>query len=106
MKSQVDPRRFIGKSFTRRKAFPNSVDDYSIWIDGLMVGRIMEVPRAGHKTVWYWSINGPYFPGPKSPDGEAASFEAARDSFKAKFWEWHVWAMKREDMAAWEGADA
>jgi hypothetical protein len=106
MKNQVDPRRFIGKTFTRRKAFASSVDYYCIWIDGLMVGRIMKVPRAGNKSVWYWSLNGPYYPGPISPDGEAETFEAARDAFKTKFWAWHVWAMKRERMATWEGADA
>ena len=102
---KIDPRRFIGKGFTRRKTFPDSVDDYCIWIDGIKVGRIMKVPRAGNNMVWFWSLHGPYFPGPKSPDGEEETYEAARDAFKAKFWEWHVWAMKRETMAAWEGAE-
>lgn len=106
MKNQVDPRRFIGKSFTRRRTFATSEHDYGIWIDGLLIGRIMQVPRAGHKVAWYWSLNGPYYPGPFSPDGEADSFEVARRAFKAKFWQWHVWAMKQEHMASWEGANA
>jgi hypothetical protein len=37
---EVDPGRFTGKSFTRRKAFPNTHNDYCIYIDGLGAGRI------------------------------------------------------------------
>jgi hypothetical protein len=33
MNSEVDPRRSVGKGFTRQKTFPNSVDDYSIITD-------------------------------------------------------------------------
>jgi hypothetical protein len=58
----------------------------------------MKVPRPGNKMMWFWTLHGPYFPGPKSPDGEEETFEAARDAFKTKFWERHVWAMKREAM--------
>lgn len=104
MKDHVDPRRFIGKSFTRRKTFADSIDDYSIWIDGLQAGRIMKVRRAGNVMVWFWALHGPDFPGPKSHDGEEETFEAARDAFKAKFREWHAWAMKRERLAKWNGA--
>ena len=45
MKNQVDPRRFIGKGFTSRKTFLNSVDDYSIWIDEIRVGRVTKKER-------------------------------------------------------------
>lgn len=45
-KDEVDPRRFTGKRFTRRKTFPDSNDDYSIFIDGLLAGRIREQANA------------------------------------------------------------
>jgi hypothetical protein len=35
-KDEVDPCRFTGKNFSRRKAFPDSHDDYCILIDGLV----------------------------------------------------------------------
>jgi hypothetical protein len=92
-KDEVDPHRFTGKTFTRRKAFPNTHDDYIILIDGLSAGRIMKMVRAGRREVWFWTLTGPYFPGPKSHDGEEDTFEAARDEFKKVFWRWHVWAL-------------
>jgi hypothetical protein len=103
-KDEVDPSRFTGKNFTRRKAFPNTHDDYSILIDGLTVGRIMKMIRAGQREVWFWTLTGPYFPGPKSHDGEEDSFEAARDEFKKVFWRWHAWALQQPGKATWYGA--
>lgn len=105
MKNEVDPRRFIGKTFTRRKTFADSRDDYVAMIDGLAAGRIMKVQRAGNKHVWFWTLTGPHFPGPKSHDGEEDTLEAAQKAFKWMFWQWHTWAMKQEGPATWYGAE-
>ena len=104
-KDHVDPRRFTGKMFTRRKTFLNSQDDYVIRIDGLSAGRIMKKTLPGQKAVWFWTLTGPYFPGPKSHDGEEETFEAARDAFKKVFWEWHAWALKQSGKVTWYGAN-
>ena len=104
MKDQVDPRRFTGKMFTRRKTFLTSVDDYSIRIDGLTAGRIMKKILPGQKEVWFWTLTGPHYPGPKSHDGQEESFEAARDEFKKVFWQWQSWALKQPGKATWYGA--
>ena len=53
LKDQVDPKRFIGKAFTKRKTFPNSVSDYAINIDGLTAGRITKKTAAGPRATWY-----------------------------------------------------
>ena len=103
--SEIDPSRFTGKDFTRRKAFLDSHYDYSILIDGLTAGRIMKMIRAGQREVWFWTLTGPYFPGPKSHDGEEETFEAARDEFKKVFWRWHAWALQQPGKATWYGAD-
>lgn len=103
-KDQVDPRRFTSKMFTRRKTFPVSVDDFAISIDGLTAGRIMKKVLPGQKAVWFWTLTSPYFPGPKSHDGQEDSFEAARDEFKKVFWAWHAWALKQPGKVTWYGA--
>ena len=103
-KDEVDPRRFTGKRFTRRKAFPDSQDDYSILIDGLVAGRIMKKTMAFQRVTWFWTLTGPYFPGPKSHDGEEDTFEAAREAFKKEFWQWHAWALKQPGKVTWYGA--
>ena len=104
-KDAVDPRRFTGRMFTRRKTFLNSVDDYVIKIDGLSAGRIMKKVLPGQKAVWFWTLTGPYFPGPKSHDGQEETFEAARDEFKKAFWQWQKWALQQPGKATWYGAN-
>ena len=104
IRNQVDPHRFTGKMFTRRKALLNSVDDYDIRIGGLTAGRIMKMTLPGQRSVWFWTLTGPYYPGPKSHDGQEATFEAARDEFKKVFWSWHAWALKQPGKTTWHGA--
>jgi hypothetical protein len=103
-KDEVDPNRFTGKRFTRRQAFPDSKDDYSILIDGLIAGRIMKKTMSFQRVTWFWTLTSPYFPGPKSHDGEEDTFEAAREAFKKEFWQWHAWALKQPGEATWYGA--
>lgn len=104
IRDQIDPQRFTGKTFARRKAFPTSVDDYVIQIDGLTAGRIMKMTLPGQKAVWFWTLTGPHFPGPKSHDGQEDTFEAARDEFKKVFWQWQSWALKQPGKTTWHGA--
>ena len=87
----------------RRKTFPESIDDYVVTIDGLVVGRIMQKQRAGQK-LWYWTMSAPYYPF-KTHHGEEETYEAARDAFKNLFEEWHKWALKQTGFATWYGAD-
>lgn len=103
LKDRVDPKRFTGKRFSRRQAFPSTTHDFTIWIDGLVAGRIMKKVLPGQKAVWFWTLTGPYFPGPKSQDGQEETFEAARDEFKKVFWQWQVWALEQQGMATWYG---
>lgn len=105
LKNQVDPNRFTSKKFTRRQTFLNTTHDFAIRIDGLTAGRIMKKILPGQKAVWFWTLTGPHFPGPKSHDGQQDSFEAARDEFKKVFWAWHDWALKQQGMVTWYGAD-
>lgn len=104
-RDQVDPNRFNGKIFKRRPTFPGVADDFAIRIDGLIAGRIMRKILPGQKAVWFWTLTGPYFPGPKSHDGQEETFEAARDEFKKVFWQWHAWALKKPGKVTWYGAD-
>jgi hypothetical protein len=105
MKNEVDPHRFIGKEFTRRKCFPDSQDDYCIMIDGLRAGRIMKMIRPGQRVVWAWFFNAAYYPHNHPHNGEEETFEAARDAFKKLFWQWHAWALQQKGKVTWYGAD-
>jgi hypothetical protein len=104
MRNEVDPRRFIGKQFKRRQAFQHAANDFSIIIDGLVAGRIMQKKRADQRVIWFWTMTAPYYPF-KMHHGEEETYEAARDAFKAQFWEWHKWALKQTGMATWYGDD-
>jgi hypothetical protein len=103
--NEVGATRFTGKTFTRRRTFPDSIDDYVAVIDRCEAGRIMKLQRAGNRLVWFWTLTGPYFPGPKSHDGEEETLEAALKAFKEKFWQWHEWALKQPGPITWHGAD-
>ena len=103
-RDEVDPNRFTGKQFTRRKCFPNSVDDYRIDIDGLTAGRIMKTVRPGQRVAWEWFFNAPYYPVNPPHQGEEETFEAAREAFKKLFWQWHAWALKQPRKTTWYGA--
>ena len=105
MKDQVDPHRFTGKMFTRRKTFLSSVDDYCIRIDGLTAGRIMKKILPGQRGGLVLDTERPTFPGPKSHDGQEDTFEAARDEFKKVFWQWQAWALQQPGKVPWDGAD-
>ena len=104
-KNEVDPNRFTGKTFIRRKTFPDSQDDYSIRIDGLTAGRIMKMKGAFQREFWLWTLTGPAYPHNQPHNGEEETFEAARDAFKELFWEWQSWALKQCGKVTWYGAD-
>ena len=104
-RDEVDPHRFTGKSFARRKAFPTSPDDYIILIDGLVAGRIMQKTSAGQRVVWFWNMTAAYYPIKALHYGEEETFEAATEAFKKMFWQWYAWAMKQAGPATWYGAD-
>ena len=104
-KIQVDPTRFIGKPFTRRKTFPHSHNDYVIKIDGLVAGRIMQMMRPGQRVMWFWSLTAPYYPHSTPLKGEEETLEAAYEAFAKLFWDWHAWALKQPGNATWYGAD-
>jgi len=105
VKNEVDPARFIGKTFTRRQAFSHSPDDFSIIIDGLTAGRIMKKNLAFQEVAWFWTLTAPHYPLGQIHSGEEETFEAARDAFKKLFWEWHAWALKQPGKVTWYGAD-
>ena len=103
--NEVDPYRFTGKTFSRCKTSPDSIDDYCIRIDGLTAGRVMEKKLGFQRVVWFWTLTGPYFLGPKSHDGEEDTLEKAQEAFKVSFWQWHAWALKQPGKATWYGAE-
>ena len=85
--------------------FSDSREDYLIIIDGLIAGRIIQKTLSFQRLTWFWTLTGPYFPGPKSHDGEEDTFEAARDAFKKVFWGWHAWALEHRGKVIWYGAE-
>jgi uncharacterized protein YozE (UPF0346 family) len=103
--NHVDPNRFTGKAFSRRKTFPESSDDYIIIIDGLEAGRIMKKNLSFQQVVWFWTMTAPYYPSETLHNGEEELFDAALDAFKEMFWEWHAWALKQPGKVTWYGAD-
>lgn len=104
MAERVDPARFNGKSFTRRKTFADSVDDYAVRIDGLEAGRIMRKRYAGNVMLWFWSVTGPYDEGLGPSHGEEDTLEMAQTAFKLRFWKWRAWAASHPGKPNWTGA--
>jgi hypothetical protein len=102
---QVDPSRFTGKSFTRRKTFPGSVDDYVVIVDGLLAGRIMKKTLSFQRVAWFWSMYGPYYSSPTGCRGEEDTLEKAQDAIKVCFWQWQAWALEQPGKATWYGAE-
>jgi hypothetical protein len=41
----------------------------------------------------------------RAHNGEAAAFEAARETFNKLFWNWQAWALKQPGKATWYGAN-
>jgi hypothetical protein len=73
-----------------------------ILIDGLVAGRIFNQPRSDGKTVWFWSVTGPYIPPELQPtNGEAETLEVAQQALKVKFLQWQRWAIAESKEAAW-----
>jgi hypothetical protein len=104
MRNQVDPQQLIGKPLKRRKTFPYSTWDFTITIDGLVAGRIMEKRNVEQQLVWFWTMTAPYYPF-KQHSGEEETYEQARDAFKALFEEWHSWALRQTGWATWYGSE-
>jgi hypothetical protein len=99
MVSYIYPDRFQGVPFIRKEITKN---DYSILIDGLVAGRIINQPRSDGKTVWFWSVTGPYIPPELQPtNGEAETLEVAQQALKVKFLQWQRWAIAESKEAAW-----
>ena len=99
---KVDPARFTDKPFTRRMTWPDAVDDYQAVIDGLVAARISITMFSGSIPKWSWSITGPYIPPELQPSqGAEDTLEAAQEAFKAKFWQWHRWALEQPHGVKW-----
>ncbi len=106
MTNQIDPARFTDKSFTRKPAFTESVNDYRILVDGLTAGRIMEMKSSFGITKWLWTVTGPYMPPELRPDnGEEETLEQAQEAFKTKFRQWLRWATGQRGSGVWYGAE-
>ena len=102
MPNRVDPARFIDKTFTRRKTFVDSVNDYAVMIDGFPAGRILQHKLAFGIVKWFWTITGPALPNELDPgNGYEGTLEEAQEAFKAKFWQWHRFAMGRNVPSTW-----
>jgi hypothetical protein len=101
MVSYIYPDRFQGVPFIRKEIAKN---DFSILIDGLVAGRIINQPRSHVKTVWFWTVTGPYIPPELQPtNGEAETLEVAQEAFRAKFLQWQGWAAAQGKDALWHG---
>ena len=102
-KDEVDPHRFTGKEFTRRPAFPNHPNDYSMIIDGLNACRIMKMKGGFQREFWLWTMTGPAYPHHQQ-SGEAETFDAGAEAFMKLFWQWHAWALRQPGRVTWYGA--
>lgn len=104
MPNRVEPALFIGKTFTRRKTFLNTVDDDEVMIDGLPAGRILRRTLSFQRQTWFWALTGPYLPPTsQASSGERQTLDHAQE-FKAAFWKWHGWALTQTGGAIWHGA--
>lgn len=99
MHDSVDPRQFIGQQMTLS---PIDDGDYSVMIAGLRAGRIMRTVRMGRRTVWFWTLTGPYLNSAGSTSsGEADSLLEAKAAFRQAFDRWLKWAVGKEKLAVW-----
>ncbi len=82
----VDPARFHEKPLILRRL---DGDDFSVRVDGLMLGRIMLKPISGGAAVWLWTITGPYMQPPLQPSsGDCETLEQAKAALRGA---WDLW---------------
>jgi hypothetical protein len=99
MVSYIYPDRFQDKPFIRREIATN---DHCILIDELVAGRIVNQTRSHGKSVWFWTVTGPYIPSELLPtNGEAETLEEAQEALKVKFLQWQAWAVAQGKDALW-----
>ena len=96
MPTRIDPARFTGKELIRAPALKESVNDFRIMIDGLQSGRIMERRPAGNVLKWFQILTASYHPSEIGANsGGEESLEQAQEALKARFWQWHAWALEQ-----------
>ena len=99
---KVDPVRFTDKPLSRRLTWTDRENDYVVLIDGIRAARIDLTMFAGSVSKWGWSITGPYIPRELQPSqGAEETLEAAQEASKAKFWQWHRWALDQPGGVTW-----
>ena len=102
MPNRVDPARFTDMTFTRRKTFEHTVNDYVAVIDGLEVARFLKKTMPGHQIKWSWNIFFMGLPAHLQPNnGLEDSLEQAQDTMKEKFWHWQRFALARIAEGKW-----
>lgn len=104
MSLYIDPATLEGQPLILKTAAPN---DYTVMVLDRIAGRIMAKPVTGGRTVWFWTVTGPYLPDRLRPgDGDAESLEEAKAAFRAKFDAWLAWARDLQHPVMWsQGAE-
>lgn len=99
MSRYIDPATLEGQPLILKAAAPN---DYTVMVLDRIAGRIMAKPVTGGRTVWFWTVTGPYLPERLRPgDGDAETLEEAKAAFRAKFDAWLAWAKDLQHPVVW-----
>ena len=99
MSRYVDPATLEGQPLILKVI---GAQDYSVRVLDRVAGRITIKPLSGGRTVWFWTVTGPYLPGHLRPgDGDADTLEEAKAAFRAKFDAWLAWAKDLQHPVVW-----
>jgi hypothetical protein len=78
-------------------------EDYQVMAGEMPTGRIFKTVRS-ERTVWFWTITGPYLNAPElkvAGSGEVATLDEARKAFRASFDAWLAWVQAGGKPAVW-----
>jgi hypothetical protein len=56
----LDPKRFVGKSFTLRPTLPDSINNHVAVTSGLSAARMVMESKVASRTAWCWYVTGPW----------------------------------------------
>jgi hypothetical protein len=103
----MNPARFISKPLLTIATLiggQTAPDDLTVMCDGVMVGRLMKVPKSFGRSTWDWTLTGPYIaPEMGVGSGSAETKDAAKAAMRSRWDMWLTWALAQGGDVAWHG---
>lgn len=99
MHYRFDARIFTGQTMLLARSVE---DDFRVTIAGHTAGRIFRTMRGSNRSIWFWTVTGPYLNGAQLTGcGDADDLQDAKIAFRSTFDAWHAWAIRQNAPVTW-----